>query len=250
MRGSLPPLFVFAEMDNKPHTQHFAIKFDVTAKVSTVRGSEPEVFFFLSSFCLNHAFSLKFNYQSSNFLFLYARSTFLAPSKQSATHTERKQNPQTQLTVRSHRSPQHLCTLRRLRTCSCRPHPTSNTAGTTQLRSFRPSFLPSVCPARPVMWQQRGVTSWQRGAGRSWVSVWIKGQICAAERQTGHVPVPEVRHMTRRLRQIKSLVSVECSLVSWPRSASLRVNGSDGCGGGDAEVCCKGAQKILKKINK
>lgn len=37
---------------------------------------------------------------------------------------------------------------------------------------------------------------------------------------------------------------------SWPRSASLRVNGSDGCGGGDAEVCCKGAQKILKKINK
>lgn len=149
IQGSLPPLFVFAEMDNKPHTQHFAIKFDVTAKVSAVRGSEPEVFFFLSSFCLNHAFSLKFNYQSSNFLFLYARSTFLAPSKQSATHTHREQNPQTQLTVRSHRSPQHLCTLRRLRTCSCRPHPTSNTSGsTTQLRSFRPSFLPCVQPGQ------------------------------------------------------------------------------------------------------
>lgn len=80
--------------------------------------------------------------------------------------------------------------------------------------SSAPSVLPSVCPARPVMWQQRGVTSWQRGAGRSWVSVWIKGQICAAERQTGHVPVPEVRHMTGRLRQIKSLVSVECSLAT------------------------------------
>lgn len=141
MRGSRPPLFVFAEMDNNTHTQHFAIKFDVTAKVSAERGSEPEVFF-LSFFCLNHAFSLKFNYQSSNFLFLYARSTFLAPSKQSATRREREreQNPQTQLTVRSHRSPQHLCTLRRLRTCSCRPHPTSNTSSsTTQLRSFRVS---------------------------------------------------------------------------------------------------------------
>lgn len=207
MRGSRPPLFVFAEMDNKTHTQHFAIKFDVTAKVSAERGSEPEVFF-LSFFCLNHAFSLKFNYQSSNFLFLYARSTFLAPSKQSATRRERESK------IRKHNSPLGPIDHRNISAlfAACERVRVGRIPPATPAAA-PPSSAPSVCPARPVMWQQRGVTSWQLGAGRSWVSVWIKGQVCAAERQTGHVPVPEVRHMTGRLRQIKSLVSVECSLV-------------------------------------
>lgn len=147
MRESLPPLFGCWNgqfKNNQAHktlckkVRHYSNSFGC-ARFRTVR-------FFLSFFSpLNHAFSLKFNYQSSNFLFLFC--AFRVPcDEQTKRHTrrERKQNPQTQLTVGSHRSLQHLCTLRRLRTCSPRPHPT------TAPPSSAPSLLPSFRVSSPA----------------------------------------------------------------------------------------------------